>query len=277
MNLIPTLPLSLNELVEYYRVALRECDFLIKHLHGSLDLLEARMKPSALVSVQFNKYESYYVSFLDHLKWRLSDICVDPSLICVDPSLEFRRSKNGQKHIEALFKHKYTHSGIAHPMDEDEIGPMLQSLEFVRDSLDELIAAIEASMLKSIFLCHASADKPKVREIAKRLTEKGAQVWIDEAEILVGDSILEKIQEGIAKSDFLGIILSPRSVESIWVKKEVEAALTQEIESGAVKVVPILLEDCNIPLFLKPKKYADLSKKDRFERGISDLVKRLTR
>lgn len=270
MNLIPTLPLSLSELAESYRIALRECEFLIGHLHGSLALLDERMKPSALVSVQFNAYESYYVSFLDHLRWRLSEICVDPSL-------EFRNTKSGRRDIKALIKHRFTHSGIGHPIDEKEIGPMLMSLEFVRDHLSALIAGIEASMLKSIFLCHSSADKAKVRILAHKLTEKGAQVWLDEAEILVGDSILDKIQEGISKSDYLGIVLSPQSVKSIWVKREVEAALTLEIESGAVRVVPILIEPCEIPLFLKPKKYADFSKRAVLERGLSDLVKRLTR
>ena len=264
MPLIPTLPLSLHELVEYYRIAKRECEFLIEHLNQSLAYLEIRMKGSPLVSVQFNNYESYYVAFIEHLKWRLSDVCVAESL-------EFKDSGS----IVAIFKHEYTHSGIAHPINEDEMGPMLDSLHFVHDHLETLIGEIEASMLKSIFLCHASTDKRKVREIAEILTNKGSKVWLDEAEILVGDSLLDKIQDGITKYDYLGIVLSPRSVQSIWVKKEVEAALTQEINSGGVKVLPLLIEECDIPLFLQPKKYANLSDDSLFNAGIEDIVKRL--
>lgn len=265
MSLVPVLPLALQELVDYYRTAARECDFLIEHLEASLGHLEIRMKPSALVSVQFNKYEAYYVSFLQHLKWRLSDICVAESL-------EFRDSGVRQ----AILDHEYNHSGVAHPIDEEEIGPMLESLTFIRDGLHELIAEIEASMLKSIFLCHSSHDKPTVRRLAEELTNKGSKVWLDEAEILVGDSILEKIQDGISRSDYLGIVLSPRSVESIWVKKEVEAALTLEIDSGRVRVLPILIEECDIPLFLRPKKYANLSSDDLYDTGLADIVKRLS-
>jgi hypothetical protein len=266
-SVIPNLPLSLQELVDYYRIAQRECDFLVAHLRAALGMLEGRMKSSALVSVQFNNYESYYVASLQHLKWRLSDVCVSDRL-------EFKKRT---KLIRKLQEHEYKHSGVGHPIDETEINPMLASLEFVRTTLGALITEIEASMLQSIFLCHSSADKPMVRRIGQALTEKGSRVWLDEAEILVGDSILEKVQTGIEKSDFLGVILSPRSVESIWVKKEVEAALTQEMESGRIKVLPILIEACAVPLFLRAKKYADLSSTDVFEKGIGGIVRRLSR
>jgi|GEM_PF-1881953 len=264
MSLVPALPLSLQELVDYYKIAIRECDYFINHLRYSLGYLELRMKPSPLVSVQFNNYESYYVSFLGHLKWRLSPVCVDESL-------KFTESD----YLKRLLKHEYNHSGIGHPINEDEIVPMLNSLEFVKSMLQEIIKEIEADMLKSIFLCHSSVDKQTVREIAQKLTIRGSQVWLDEAEILVGDSILEKIQDGINRSDYLGIVLSKKSVESIWVKKEVEAALTYEIETEEVKVLPILIEKCNIPLFLKPKKYADMTAPELYKEGIESIIKRL--
>jgi len=263
-QLIPSLPISMQELSDYYRIAARECDYFINHLHQSLGYLEMRMKPSPLVSVQFNKYESYYVSFLEHLRWRVSDVCVTEEYPFKD-----------SKFIQGILSCKYKHSGIAHPINEDEIVPMLASLNEIKSNLENLVEEIEKSMLKSIFLCHASTDKPKVREIANQLTLKGSKVWLDEAEILVGDSILGKIEDGINNSDYLGIILSPDSVKSIWVKKEVEAALTQEINGKAVKVIPILLVDCDIPIFLKPKKYADFRTKESCEQSIQDLVKRL--
>jgi len=42
-------------------------------------------------------------------------------------------------------------------------------------------------MIKSIFLCHSSLDKPFVRELQARLSNQGIKVWIDEAEIEIGD------------------------------------------------------------------------------------------
>jgi hypothetical protein len=265
MVIIKSIPLSLQELLEYYRISSRECKFMIKLMNDSLKLLDARMKPSAYVSSQFNHYEAYYLSFLAHLQWRLSPICVDESL-----------QVNNSKNIKALLQHEYQPSGIAHPIDEKEIKPLLKSLKFVQKKLINIEDEIIAIMLKSIFMCHSTKDKDIVRKIALELTIKGAKVWFDEAEIMPGDSIIEKIQEGIDMSDYFGIILSPRSVESIWVRKEVESALYQEIEIGRNKVIPILIEPCDIPLFIKPKKYVDLTKSDTFIEGIDSLVKRLS-
>lgn len=51
----------------------------------------------------------------------------------------------------------------------------------------------------SIFLSHNVADKPFVRRIARDLDNQGVRCWVDEAEIKVGDSLIEKIRQGIDK------------------------------------------------------------------------------
>jgi hypothetical protein len=73
----------------------------------------------------------------------------------------------------------------------------------------------------------------------------------------VGDSLVERIQQGIEDSSYLAVILSPRSVNSVWVRREVNAAFAAELERRSVFVLPVLAEDCDIPLFLKDKLYAD--------------------
>ena len=264
MSLVPTLPVSLSELAAFYRTTISEIDFIEPILERGLEYIEIRLKPSPLLSVQFNKYEHYYNSCLEHLKWRVSPLLVDDSF-------EFGKSTA----VQELLDHKYELSCVAHPIDEQEVGPMLDSMRAVRSLLVAILKEIDASMLQSIFLCHASADKPVVRGIAKNLIKLGSKVWLDEAEIMIGDSLIEKIQMGIENSDFLGVVLSPRSVESIWVKKEVEAALTQEIGAGKVKVLPILIEDCDIPLFLRPKMYADFRTAESESIGLEQLVERL--
>jgi len=266
MALVPNLPVSLFELASFYETTILEIDFIEPTLERGLEYIEFRLKPSPLVSVTFNKYEHYYKSCLEHLKWRVSPLLVDEAF-------EFGKSSA----VESLLKHDYVLSGVAHPINEQEIGPMLDSMRIVRSLLKTILQDIEASMLQSIFLCHASTDKPTVRRIAEGLIKRGSRVWLDEAEILIGDSLIDKIQGGIQNSDYLGVVLSPRSVGSIWVKKEVEAALSQEIDAGRVKVLPILIEDCDIPLFLKPKKYADLRNDDVFGLGVEQLVERLKR
>lgn len=71
----------------------------------------------------------------------------------------------------------------------------------------------------SIFLSHNSADKPFVRKLAADLRRNGFYAWVDEAEIKLGDSLIEKIEEGIETTDFLGVVLSRNSINSEWVKR----------------------------------------------------------
>jgi hypothetical protein len=47
--------------------------------------------------------------------------------------------------------------------------------------------------MSSIFLSHNHADKPFVRRLAQDLQAAGARVWLDEAEMLIGDSLIKKI------------------------------------------------------------------------------------
>lgn len=120
------------------------------------------------------------------------------------------------------------------------------------------------------FLSHSSKDKLFVRQLASDLTASGINVWLDEQMIKVGDSIAEKIGQGLAASDFFLIVLSEHSVNSDWVKKELNQALVGEIESRQVKVLPLKLSDCGIPESIKDKKYADFS--INYAKGLQELL-----
>ena len=102
-----------------------------------------------------------------------------------------------------------------------------------------------------VFICHSHADKGFVHRLAHELNKYGIFCWIDEAEISVGDSLIEKIREGIDTSDFVIVCLSEISINSEWVKKELDVAMNQEIENRRIKVLPIVLSKCKIPGFLK--------------------------
>jgi len=95
--------------------------------------------------------------------------------------------------------------------------------------------------MSSIFLSHNHDDKPFVRRLAQDLQEAGARVWLDEAEMMIGDSLIEKIRQGIDEMEYLGVILSQNSVKSEWVKREVDVAMNQEIEGKRVKVLPLVI------------------------------------
>lgn len=127
-----------------------------------------------------------------------------------------------------------------------------------------------------IFLAHSSVDKRFARRLCRALADQGIDVWIDEAEMQVGDSLIEKLGQAIVDTEYLAVVMTPHSVESRWVRKELEVALSIEIESGVTKVLPILYKECEVPPFLRGKVWADFSKPASFTKGVDAIARRLS-
>lgn len=119
-----------------------------------------------------------------------------------------------------------------------------------------------------IFLSHSWVDKPVARNLSIKLAKRGIYCWLDEAEINIGDSLIEKIREAIDNVEYVGALISKASIKSEWVRKELDVAMNQEINGKRVKVLPILLDDSELPGFLLGKLYADLRSPDK----INDVV-----
>jgi len=126
--------------------------------------------------------------------------------------------------------------------------------------------------MPSIFLSHSSKDKFFARKLAEALTRYGVTVWIDEAELRVGDSLIDKISSAIHATDFVAAVLSHSSVNSNWVKKELQLAMSREIDGKQIVVLPILIDRCEIPLFLTDKLYADFTDADNFDAPMERLL-----
>ena len=121
-----------------------------------------------------------------------------------------------------------------------------------------------------IFISYSHEDKDFVDKLAVNLVKHDAHVWVDTWELNVGDSILNRVQEAIQVSSALLIVLSKASVASEWCKKELNAGLMRELAEKKVIVLPVLVDDCEIPVFLREKMYADFRKD--FETGLKALV-----
>jgi len=126
-----------------------------------------------------------------------------------------------------------------------------------------------------IFISYSHADQTIVHQIAADLMKHNAHVWVDSWELNVGDSIVSRVQQAIQESDALLVVLSKTSVASEWCKKELNAALIRELEEKRVLVLPVLLEDCEVPIFLREKMYADF--RGKFAVGMKALVEAVSR
>lgn len=108
-----------------------------------------------------------------------------------------------------------------------------------------------------LFISYSHADKTFVDRLATQLVKAKVSVWLDRWELNLGDSLITKVQDAITDSSALLVILSKSSVESEWCKRELTSGLLRELEERRVVVMPVLMEDCEIPLFLRDKLYAD--------------------
>ena len=94
---------------------------------------------------------------------------------------------------------------------------------------------------KDVFLCHASEDKAEiVRPLKKAFEQKGISCWLDEAEILLGDSIPDKVSEGLLMSRYLLVVLSSAFIQKSFALEELKSALYQQLNAKEVKVLPVL-------------------------------------
>lgn len=126
----------------------------------------------------------------------------------------------------------------------------------------------------SLFISYSHADKDFVDKLGAQLILKKVHVWVDRWELNVGDSITERVQEAILEAANLLVVLSKNSVASNWCKREINSGLLLELERKNVVVMPVLIEDCEIPLFLRDKLYADFRK--GFDEGLQQVIDSLT-
>jgi TIR domain-containing protein/HEAT repeat protein len=90
-----------------------------------------------------------------------------------------------------------------------------------------------------VFISHASEDKAAVaRPLAERLKKSGLTVWFDEHALTLGDSLREKIDEGLSQSRYGILILSTNFFAKKWPKRELEGLLTREDAEGKV-ILPV--------------------------------------
>ena len=150
-----------------------------------------------------------------------------------------------------------------------EIDITKQSIEALRNEikfkLDEKDRVINKP---KIFLSYSHNDRDKARQIANELRKANLDIWFDEYEIKVGESLIEKIRQAMGKSNYVVMIISKDSVKSKWLNKELDIAI-----KANKKILPILIDNVNLPEQVSSIKYADFNKD--YNKGLTDLLESL--
>lgn len=124
------------------------------------------------------------------------------------------------------------------------------------------------------FLCHASGDKPRVRDLYSKLMASGIDPWLDEKNLLPGQRWSNEITSTVRKADVVIVCFSRDSITKTgYVQKEMRLALdvADEQPEGAMFLIPVRLEDCEIPDRFKHLHYANLFEDDGYTKLMNAL------
>ena len=94
-----------------------------------------------------------------------------------------------------------------------------------------------------VFLSHSSHDRRMAARLAATVTAHGLSVWYSPTEIVGAQQWHDEIGKALSRCDWFMVILSPQSVTSKWVKRELLFALQNDRYND--HIVPILDQACD--------------------------------
>ena len=126
--------------------------------------------------------------------------------------------------------------------------------------------------MPSLYLSHSNLDKEFAQRLADDLKRAGVEVWFENFK--PGRSIRESMRQGVEDIEYFAFLLSPNSVQpSCLALQELAWAVQKQAERKTVgKILPLLLEDCNLPDSLKDILYIDFRDPVNYEKAFNGLL-----
>lgn len=122
----------------------------------------------------------------------------------------------------------------------------------------------------SVFISYSHKDAEFVHRLSVRLVENNIKVWKDDMKIIAGDSFVSKIRAGIEGASYFCIVLSKNSLKSKWVREEINEALIHESKERGIVILPILVDDCEVPDLLSDRIFVDF--RNDFDSGLEQIL-----
>ena len=110
--------------------------------------------------------------------------------------------------------------------------------DFIR-YIPSLIGAMQPIEYYSCFLSHASADAEFCKRLHARLQQEKVRVWFAPEDMKAGRKVEHQIDDAIRVMDKLLLVLSPASMQSNWVAREIQKARRKERSTGHLALFPI--------------------------------------
>src|SRR3954454_14632462 len=96
---------------------------------------------------------------------------------------------------------------------------------------------------KEVFLSHSNLDQPCAAAVVEVMRRHGIPLWYSQTNILGAQQWHDEIGAALKRCDWFALVLSPNSVESMWVKRELLFALQQNRFQD--RIIPVVYQDCD--------------------------------
>jgi hypothetical protein len=127
--------------------------------------------------------------------------------------------------------------------------------------------------MSSVFLSYSRSDAQIVDKIADDLQKEGFDLWFDRQNLVTGENWQVQIEKAITESSFIIVFISKNSLQSKWVQTEYRAAFEHQRRAGGTRLIPVLLEKAELPVFLSMIYYVDFT--ESYYRGMRNLIRAL--
>lgn len=165
-------------------------------------------------------------------------------------------------------------------------GSSLEDMSMLVEGSPELVEIIEGQLTEEeagmiefkspgatpvAFLSYTTADRALAEQIATDLRMSGIETWWAEWEIGAGDSIVAKINEGLAGCTHFIVLLTSNSIDKPWVQSEMDAGFVRRV-SGKARFIALRhgLDAAALPALLKPLHSPSIG--DAYEADIRQLI-----
>jgi hypothetical protein len=125
--------------------------------------------------------------------------------------------------------------------------------------------------MANVFVSHRKIDDLLAEKLAEEIRRAGHQVWFDEWEINVGDSIVGRMNEGLEGAAYVVLCYSSSGVTSPWIAQEWMPTLARQLGGRPVKILPVVLTGGLPPAILADLKAADLV--SDWDAGVKQLLR----
>jgi len=141
---------------------------------------------------------------------------------------------------------------------------------------------------KDVFFCHASVDKDWVEDLATDIEReewngRRLSVFLDKWDIDGGDNIVLRLNQGLERSRFVAVVMSPEMMGAEWCKAEWSSVAHVDPTNRSGRILPIRLRDFHketgarlqVPPFLQSLAYYDFRSRNDFRPELKRLLAKI--